>query len=106
MRILIINPPHFAIGGRLAGEHLPPLGLLSIAGPLIDAGHDVRLLDADYGNLKPDQIVSQVVAQNPDIIMPGHSNGSCSASKITTRTCSKESTKRPPFPKTGKRFNC
>jgi anaerobic magnesium-protoporphyrin IX monomethyl ester cyclase len=37
-RILIVNPPHWAVGSRLAGEHLPPLGLLSIAGPLIDAG--------------------------------------------------------------------
>jgi anaerobic magnesium-protoporphyrin IX monomethyl ester cyclase len=50
MKILIVNPPHLSIGSRLANEHLPPLGLLSIGGPLIDAGHYVELLDADYHN--------------------------------------------------------
>ena len=81
MRILIINPPHPAIGSRLAGEHLPPLGLLAVAGPLIDAGHDVRLLDADYGNLTPEQIVARVLEQEPDVILLGHS-GSTSAQPV------------------------
>ena len=47
MRIVLVNPPHTAIGSRIPDDHLPPLGLLSIAGPLIDDGHDVRLVDAD-----------------------------------------------------------
>ncbi|MDR2171114.1 MAG: magnesium-protoporphyrin IX monomethyl ester anaerobic oxidative cyclase [Planctomycetaceae bacterium] len=81
MRILIVNPPHLAIGSRLAGEHLPPLGLLCIAGPLIDAGYNVQLLDADYNNLRIDKIVSEIVLQNPDILMLGHS-GSTSAQPI------------------------
>jgi anaerobic magnesium-protoporphyrin IX monomethyl ester cyclase len=81
MRILIINPPHSSIGSRLAGEHLPPLGLLSIAGPLIDAGHDVRLLDADYDNLPTDQIVAHVLKHEPDVILLGHS-GSTSAQPV------------------------
>ena len=37
-----INPPHLSIGSRLPNEHLPPLGLLSIGGPLIDEGYEVR----------------------------------------------------------------
>ena len=78
MQILIINPPHSAIGSRLAGEHLPPLGLLSIAGPLMDAGHDLRLLDADYDNLPTEQIVACVLERAPDVILLGHS-GSTSA---------------------------
>jgi len=81
MRIFIINPPHSAIGSRLAGEHLPPLGLLAIAGPLIDAGHDVRLLDADYGNLPTKQIVAHVLEQQPDAVLLGHS-GSTSAQPV------------------------
>jgi hypothetical protein len=32
MKILIINPPHEAIGSRMPGEMLPPLGLLAIGG--------------------------------------------------------------------------
>jgi anaerobic magnesium-protoporphyrin IX monomethyl ester cyclase len=81
MKILIVNPPHLAIGSRLAGEHLPPLGLLCIAGPLIDAGHDVQLLDADYDNSPINKIVSEIIRRNPDCLMLGHS-GSTSAQPI------------------------
>jgi len=81
MKILIVNPPHEAIGSRLAGEHLPPLGLLAIAGPLIDAGHNVQLLDADYSNLKIERIVSEIIQRKPDVLMLGHS-GSTSAQPI------------------------
>jgi len=81
MKILIINPPHLSIGSRMAKEHLPPLGLLSIAGPLIDAGHEVKLLDADYHFLKHSKVVSQIIRYDPDAIMLGHS-GSTSAQPI------------------------
>lgn len=81
MKILIINPPHLSIGSRMAGEHLPPLGLLSIGGPLIDAGYQVKLLDADYYNYKIEVVVQQILEQHPDIIMLGHS-GSTSAQPI------------------------
>ena len=49
MKILLLNPPHPAIGSRIPQEHLPPLGLLALGGPLLDAGHQVRLLDAEFG---------------------------------------------------------
>jgi anaerobic magnesium-protoporphyrin IX monomethyl ester cyclase len=65
----------------MPNEHLPPLGLLSIGGPLIDAGHEVTLLDADYHNYKIENIVRQILDQNPDLIMLGHS-GSTSAQPI------------------------
>ncbi|MBI3234418.1 MAG: magnesium-protoporphyrin IX monomethyl ester anaerobic oxidative cyclase [Bacteroidetes bacterium] len=81
MKILIINPPHLSIGSRMPNEHLPPLGLLSIGGPLIDAGHEVSLLDADYYNYEIELIASKVIEQNPDAIMLGHS-GSTSAQPI------------------------
>jgi hypothetical protein len=29
MRLLLLNPPHPAIGSRIPAEHLPPLGLLA-----------------------------------------------------------------------------
>jgi anaerobic magnesium-protoporphyrin IX monomethyl ester cyclase len=63
MRILILNPPHPSIGSRIPREQLPPLGLLSIGGPLIDAGHDVTLLDGELGPLAHDEVVRRVVAQ-------------------------------------------
>jgi anaerobic magnesium-protoporphyrin IX monomethyl ester cyclase len=73
MRILIINPPHPAIGSRIPDEHLPPLGLLSIGGPLIDAGHDVSLLDAEFGPMLLGEIVGEVRRRAPDAVLLGHS---------------------------------
>jgi anaerobic magnesium-protoporphyrin IX monomethyl ester cyclase len=73
MRILIINPPHPSIGSRIPREQLPPLGLLSIGGPLIDAGHRVRLLDAEFGPMSTAQILQQVVADGPEAVLLGHS---------------------------------
>ena len=29
MKIVLINPPHTAIGSRVPDDHLPPLGLLA-----------------------------------------------------------------------------
>lgn len=81
MKILIINPPHPSIGSRMPKEHLPPLGLLSIAGPLIDAGHQVDLLDADYSNMPLQKITEEVTLQNPDAVLMGHS-GSTSAQPV------------------------
>lgn len=84
MNILLVNPPHLSIGSRMAGEHLPPLGLLSVAGPLIDAGHHVTLLDADYYNYKIEIVVQKIIEINPDILMMGHS-GSTSAQPIINK---------------------
>ncbi|MBK9461140.1 MAG: cobalamin-dependent protein [Sphingobacteriales bacterium] len=65
----------------MPNEHLPPLGLLSIGGPLIDAGHEVELLDADYYNYKTEVVAEKIIANSPDVIMLGHS-GSTSAQPI------------------------
>ena len=85
MKILLINPPHPAIGSRIPREHLPPLGLLSLGGPLLDAGHQVRLLDADFGPMTVDGIVSEAREWGPDAVLLGHSgstSGHPSASGI------------------------
>ena len=84
MRILLINPPDSSVGSRLAGEHLPPLGLLSIGGPLIDRGHEVRLLDADYAPMRSDEILAETVKYDPELVMFGHS-GSTSAQPVISR---------------------
>src|SRR5262245_12688993 len=73
MRILIINPPHPAIGSRIPREHLPPLGLLSLGGPLLDAGHKVILLDAEFGPMTVESIVSEALTYEPDAVLLGHS---------------------------------
>src|SRR5215468_5385116 len=73
MKILLINPPHPSIGSRIPDEHLPPLGLLSVGGPLIDDGHAVKLLDAEFGPMPLAGIVTEVVAFAPDAVLVGHS---------------------------------
>jgi anaerobic magnesium-protoporphyrin IX monomethyl ester cyclase len=55
MRIVLVNPPHSAIGSRIPDEQLPPLGLLSVGGPLLDDGHEVVLVDADLEDLPDDE---------------------------------------------------
>src|SRR5512139_3582937 len=81
MRILLINSPHPSIGSRLPDEHLPPLGLLSIGGPLIDHGHEVRLLDAEFGPMAVTDIVAETLQYHPALVLLGHS-GSTSAQPI------------------------
>ncbi len=81
MRILIVNPPHLSIGSRIPREQLPPLGLLCVGGSLLDAGHDVILLDAEIGPLPHDEIVQRVITHCPEVVLIGHS-GSTSAHPI------------------------
>lgn len=76
MRILIVNVPHTAIGSRIPDDHLPPLGLLAIGGPLIDDGHTVRLLDADRTDMAIADIVRTAVAWSPEAVLLGHSGSS------------------------------
>src|SRR5215469_3007534 len=73
MKILLLNPPHPAIGSRIPREHLPPLGLLSVGGPLLDAGHQVKLIDAEFGPMPVGRVVSEAGDYNPDAILLGHS---------------------------------
>ena len=81
MRVLLVNVPHPAIGSRIPDDHLPPLGLLAIGGPLIDAGHEVRLLDAELGPLDTSKICAEATDFAPDAVLFGHS-GSTSAHPI------------------------
>ncbi len=86
MKIALLNPPHTAIGSRIPGEHLPPLGLLSVGGPLLDDGHEVRLIDADLKLLSVEGIAAEVFADTPQVLMVGHS-GSSSVHETVLKIC-------------------
>jgi anaerobic magnesium-protoporphyrin IX monomethyl ester cyclase len=73
MRILLINPPHPSIGSRIPREHLPPLGLLSLGGPLLDAGHVVKLVDSEFGPMTLREIIAEAINFHPDAVLLGHS---------------------------------
>src|SRR5689334_8088282 len=94
MRILLVNPPHLAIGSRIPQEQLPPLGLLSIGGPLLDAGHEVSLLDAEIGPLPHAEIVRRVIQHCPEALLIGHS-GSTSAHPIVAELTRRIRTELP-----------
>jgi len=84
MRIVIINPPHPAIGSRIPREQLTPLGLLSIGGSLIDAGYSVQLIDGEFGPMPEADLVRQTVERAPDLVLVGHS-GSTSGHPVAAR---------------------
>lgn len=96
-KVLLLNPPHTAIGSRIPREQLPPLGLLSIGGPLIDAGFDVRLLDAEFGPMPEDTIIAQALAAEPDVVLMGHS-GSTSAHDTIMRIAQRLKAARADLP--------
>lgn len=84
MRVLLINIPHPAIGSRIPDDHLPPLGLLAVGGPLADDGHEVSLIDGEFGPMPEVAIVEEAASRSPDIVMFGHS-GSSSGHPIIAR---------------------
>jgi anaerobic magnesium-protoporphyrin IX monomethyl ester cyclase len=81
VRILLVNVPHPAIGSRIPDDHLPPLGLLAVGGPLIDDGHQVRLIDGEFGPMPTTELVAAAVRWSPDAVLFGHS-GSTSGHPI------------------------
>ncbi len=99
MRVLLLNVPHPSIGSRIPDDHLPPLGLLSIGGPLIDDGHEVRLLDADLEagrrtTYSADAIAGEAAAWRPDAVLFGHS-GSTSAHPVVAEVSRAVRRQRP-----------
>ena len=73
MRVLLVNVPHPAIGSRIPDDHLPPLGLLAVGGPLLDDGHAVRLIDGEFGPMPLPDLIRAAVAWAPDAVLFGHS---------------------------------
>jgi anaerobic magnesium-protoporphyrin IX monomethyl ester cyclase len=73
MRVLLVNIPHPSIGSRIPGDHLPPLGLLAIGGPLIADGHEVRLIDAEFGPMPLGRLVDEAMHFRPGAVLFGHS---------------------------------
>ena len=84
MRILLINPPYQTITSNYGVGHQVPLGLLMVGGPLLDAGHDVKLLAAECRRLSDSAIVREVQLRQPDVVMTGHA-GSTPAHPVCVR---------------------
>ena len=72
MNVLLINPPYQTLTSNFGVGHQVPLGLLTVGGPLIDAGHRVRLLDAERRHLGHREIVRAMREFGADVVMTGH----------------------------------
>jgi anaerobic magnesium-protoporphyrin IX monomethyl ester cyclase len=72
MRIALINGPLRSIVCDQGVGHQLPLGLLMIGGPLLDAGHEVVLIDAACLHLTDSQIAQQIGAWKADLVLIAH----------------------------------
>ena len=72
MRILLVSPPYRCITSDKGVGHQTPLGLLCIGGPLLDAGHTVKLYDAEQLHASDADLMQAMQAFAPDLVMTGH----------------------------------
>ena len=84
-RIILINPARHFIANEHGLGYLIPLGLISIGGPLIDAGFTVKLIDHDLYGWSYQRLIKEISDFHADYILLGHS-GSTAAHKIALRT--------------------
>jgi anaerobic magnesium-protoporphyrin IX monomethyl ester cyclase len=84
-KILLVNPARHFIANRYGVGYLTPLGLISIGGPLIDAGYTVKLIDHDAYGWTLKRLIEEVGKFQPDYVLLGHS-GSTAAHKVALQT--------------------
>ena len=73
MRIFLLAPPWGHIYGGLrhvakAGVSYPPLGLCYVAGGLRDAGHEVRVVDAEAEAMDLGRVLEEIEGFGPDLV--------------------------------------
>ena len=84
-RVALINPARHFIANENGLGYLIPLGLVSIGGPLIDAGFTVKLIDHDLYGWSIQKLIEEISIFQADYILLGHS-GSTAAHKTALRT--------------------
>jgi anaerobic magnesium-protoporphyrin IX monomethyl ester cyclase len=55
-------------GGKIMQISLPPLGLLYLATPMVQAGHDVQILDAWSLQLTAGETLQEIIELKPDLV--------------------------------------
>ena len=84
-RVVLINPARHFIANAHGVGYLIPLGLVSIGGPLIDAGFTVKLIDHDLYGWPYPRLIKEIADFHADYILLGHS-GSTAAHKTAIKT--------------------
>ena len=84
-RVLLINPARHFIANHYGVGYLIPLGLVSIGGPLIDAGFTVKLIDHDAYGWSLKKLMEEIRKFQADYVLLGHS-GSTASHKVAVKT--------------------
>src|SRR5215510_9292763 len=84
-RVLLVNPARHFIANHYGVGYLLPLGLISLGGPLIDAGFTVKLIDHDAYGWSLKKLLEEVGRFQGDYVLLGHS-GSTAAHKVALKT--------------------
>lgn len=84
-RILLVNPARHFIANQNGLGYLTPLGLVSIGGPLVDAGYTVKLIDHDAYGWSFKKLLAEIGKYKPDYVLLGHS-GSTASHKVAIKT--------------------
>ncbi|MBA3469941.1 MAG: radical SAM protein [Herpetosiphonaceae bacterium] len=71
-RIILLTPARRFIANRFGLGYQVPLGLVFLGGPLLDAGHTVRLIDNDLYGWAPQRLIAEIGSFKPDWILLGH----------------------------------
>lgn len=84
-RILLINPRRGYISSEYGLGYQIPLGLVQVGGPLLDAGFEVMLIDADAERLSSKELEKRARDFNPQVIGVSHT-GSTAAHVEVVKT--------------------
>ena len=84
-KIILLTPARRFIANRFGLGYQIPLGLVLLGGPLLDAGHDVWLIDNDAYGWSQARLAQEISTYQPDYILMGHT-GSTAAHETCVAT--------------------
>lgn len=85
LNIVLLTPRRRFLANRFGLGYQIPLGLVFIGGPLLDAGHKVRLIDNDVLGRDDHQLARELAQNPPDCLLLGHT-GSTAAHPVAMQT--------------------
>lgn len=83
--ITLLNPARHFIANEAGLGYLTPLGLILLGGPLIDAGHSVKLIDHDLNHWPFEKLTQEIANFQADYVLLGHS-GSTASHTVVVKT--------------------
>ena len=72
LNIVLLTPRRRFLANRFGLGYQMPLGLVFLGGPLLDAGHRVRLIDNDVRGWDDERLAMDLARDPPDCVMIGH----------------------------------